>query len=75
MPVANKVLIKLGENWSTIGCASIEQDDATGAPLLHLRLSAMAQDLYVSLSDTPAQTPDLDEDEPRMICAPLVGHA
>lgn len=47
MVTPTRVLIRLGRGWSAIGTATLEADTVTGMKLLHLRLSAMAQDVYL----------------------------
>lgn len=45
-----RVMIRLGESWSTVGAASLEDDDLTGARMLRLDLVAMSPQLYVPVA-------------------------
>lgn len=74
MVTSSRVLIRLGRSWSAIGTATLEADAVTGMKLLHLRLSAMAQDVYVPIEGDPPFTQDLEPNDFR-ITPIAAGHA
>lgn len=49
-----RVLIRLGQQWSAVGAATVERDADSGAYLLRLDLTAMAARVYVPLRDLAA---------------------
>ena len=74
MVTPTRVLIRLGRGWSAIGTATLEADTVTGMKLLHLRLSAMAQDVYVPIEGDPPFAQDLEPSDFR-ITPIAAGHA
>lgn len=69
------VLIRVGKTWSLVGTAALERDPATGLELLHLRLSAMAQDVYVPVGAAPLLVQDLEDDQTVEVAGVTIGHA
>ena len=46
-----KVMIRLDQQWSSVGTACIDVDDPTGVTMLRLDLRAMSPQLYLPLKD------------------------
>jgi hypothetical protein len=69
------VLIRLDGEWSRVGHAGIETDDATGMRLLRIELSATAPVLYISLSDIPILESSLPVTAEHLSADGLIGHA
>lgn len=75
MHTGNKVYIKMGSGWSLVGTARMEEDAATGTKMLHLRMAALASDVYVTMTEVSALHAHLHEEAAVLLEAAVVGHA
>lgn len=69
------VLIRLARRWSPVGTARLEVDAASGMKMLHLELTALAQDLYIPVGELPGLAESIESDEELVLSATTVGHA